>query len=282
MNFLLRPNTYSKYCVQGTCSEEQLLYAMEHPQVFARKEAAPLAIYGSLVDAPELDEDSGKPRVIAANVDTLDAIQLDFDSGKTMDGFANDYPGMRWYMYTSYSHGYKGDTERFRVVIPLATPMPCRLLASRRVRKNLEDFNFKGCDRTAWDRGHWQLGPCIRAAGAPYEFRVNEGAPWGGDDYWEAYDRMLREEEAENEERMHSYAATHREVDESRLLAELEASLQVIPVNQGVRHDSAKRILARYAHKGIAHLLPSVPCPWPEPEWDREWQNLTQWASALK
>ena len=175
MNFLLRPYKFSKYCIPGTCTEDSLEYAIANPQIVQDKDHMPLAIYGSLVDSPELDEESGHPRVIGANMLSLDAIQLDYDGGKTMDEFAAEYQGNRWFMYTSYSHGFKGDNQRFRVVMPLASPMPCRLLSSKRVRKNL-DFNFPGCDRSAWDMGHWQLGPCIRSADAPYVYRSNKGA----------------------------------------------------------------------------------------------------------
>ena len=164
--------------------------------------------------------------------------------------------------------------------MPLASPMPCRLLSSKRVRKNL-DFNFPGCDRSAWDMGHWQLGPCIRSADAPYVYRSNKGEPWGGDDYWRSYEDMMRAELEEMEERRNSYANRERDVDESRLLVELDAELAIVPVNEGVRHDSAKRLLAKYAHMGIAHLLPSVPCPWTEPGWETEWANLTDWASRI-
>ena len=281
MIFLMRPGKFSKFCIPAKCSNADWNHALEHPLIVPDKDHAPLAIYGTLVDSPELDTDSGRPRVIGANVASLFAIQLDFDSGKSIDEFAEEHASLQWSLYTSYSHGFKEGGDRFRVIIPLKSPMPCDLLGCQRVRKSLM-FNFPGTDQSCWDRGHWQIAPCIRSEGAPYRFMKNRGEAWGGDEYWSEYRKMYDEEKKRIEEMNAIKAARAVEVDRDQLVADMLAEFKVVPVGEGVRHDTAKRILAKYAHKGISAELPFVTCPWSDDEWQKgEWERLVTWASTL-
>ena len=106
MKFLLKPHQYSKFMTVRECSEEQIIQMVEHPQVLGNKDHAPLVIYGTGTESPEIDEESGNPRCTGANVESIWALQLDFDGGKTIEEFATEHSDLEWHLYTSY--GYKG------------------------------------------------------------------------------------------------------------------------------------------------------------------------------
>lgn len=276
MNVLIKPHQFSRIMQPAVITAAQWEDAFEHPQVVPEKSAAPLAIYGTMVASPEPDPQSGLPRCTGGNVDRLWALQLDFDAGITMDTFAYTYEDYSWAMYTSYSYGFK-DGDRFRVILPLKTPMPCRLLANQRVRKNLL-WHFRGTDPSCFSQGHWQIVPCIRAEGAPYVHRKNKGERWGGDDFWEDYARWVQEDAEEERKRFEAAASRTVNVDRGLLLDGLRAELAEIPVGSGMRHEEVKRLLAKYIHKGVGDALLSLENPWPsDREWDREWSSLVEW-----
>ena len=278
MNFLLKPHQYSRVMQPCSVTPAQWLEMFEHPPVIPDKGRAPLAIYGTAVESPELDPESGLPRCTGANVDSLFAIQLDFDSGVTVEGFQERYARYRWSLYTSHSHGYKGDSPRFRVIVPLADPLPCAVLRSRRVRRNLTTWHFPGADPTFAERGHWQILPCIREEGAPYIHIRNQGELFGGKEYWAEYENWAIEEDAAYERKRKASQARAKTVDQATLLEELKYELSEIPVGSGMRHEEVKRLLAKYIHKGVGDALLSLENPWPsDREWDREWSNLVEW-----
>lgn len=256
------------------------LRMLENPPVFTDKDKAPLAIYGTMVTDPELDTDSRRPRCTGANVASIYALQLDYDSGVTIQQFFERYGQYRFTLYTSYSYGYKPN-DRFRVILPLGSPMPCHLLQNRRVKENLL-WHFPNVDKCCMDRGHWQILPCIRSKGAPYLYYQNkEGKLWGGDEFWIEYERWVREDEEELARRSEAAKERMEEVDTATLLKWMENELHDIPVGCGQRYAEVKRILAKYAHKGIGELLPTLPCPWTDKKWQKNWANLTNWASTI-
>ena len=284
MNFLLKPHEFCRYMEPRECTLDDIVAAVDSPQVIADKSRAPLAIFGTLVESPEIDRDSGLPRCIGDNVSEISVFQLDFDSGMSIDEFRERYARLEWHLYTSHSYGYKGTCDRYRVLLPLGASLPVEVLQSRRVRDNIfsATFGFPGADPSCAARGHFQICPCKRTADSPYVALHNAGERWLTGQDVNMYRQWHVAEKAALEASLEAARNRPRIASDEDLLYELGCELEEVPVNQGVRHDSAKRILARYAHKGIAHLLPSVPCPWEEPGWDREWQNLTQWASTLK
>lgn len=278
MNFLLKPHQYSKFMQPRECTMEQLIEMVEHPQVIANKDHAPLAIYGTAVDSPEIDVESGLPRCTGANVASIWALQLDFDDGKTIDGFVAEHGDLEWHMYTSYGYGFK-EGDRFRVILPLATPMPCELLNCSAVRKNIE-FNFPGIDTSCSVRGHFQILSCVRSTDAPYRFLHNDGERWGGDDVWDYYRQKKAEEDSRIIAMNEAASRMPRRVDDDTLIYELDCELGDIP--EGHRHEHSKRLLAKYSHKvSSPSVLLSVKCPWQDREWETEWPRLLQWASRL-
>jgi len=278
MNFLLKPYQYSKFMQPWTMTPAQWLDMFEHPPVIPDKGRAPLAIYGTLVENPELDPESGFPRCTGTNIDSLYALQLDYDSGMTIEQFSARYARYRWSLYTSHSHGYKGDSPRFRVVMPLKDPLPCAVLRSARVRKNLTTWHFPWADPTFADRGHWQILSCIREPGAPYIHIQNKGEAFGGKEYWEEYARWADQEEASYARKREAAKKRTVTVDKTLLLQELQYELSEIPTGVGVRHSDVKKLLAKYVHKGLCDELLGLGNPWPEDKnWDREWDSLVEW-----
>lgn len=278
MRLLLKPHQFSRTMQAVTATGRQWLDLFENPPVIPDKTRAPLAIFGTMVADPELDPDTGLPRCTASNVDSIYALQLDYDSGKSIEGFSREYAAYRWSLYTSHSHGYKGESDRFRVVMPLETPMPMRILRSAKVRRHLMSFHFPGVDKSCFDRGHWQILPCIREPGATYVHLQNPGIKWGGDDYWEDMEKWCVDDERHYLEIQEANRQKERTVDQGKLLEELKYELAEIPVGSGMRHEEVKRLLAKYKHKGIGDALLSLENPWPsDRSWDREWQNLVDW-----
>lgn len=275
MKFLMKPHQFSRTMQAWIMTSEQWTGMFTNPPVIADKSRAPLAIYGTLTLAPELDAESGLPRCTGANVESLYALQLDYDSGMSIDKFRERYAQYRWSLYTSYSHGYKGDGDRFRVVMPLASPLPCAVLRSQRVRKNLTEWHFPGADPTFSIAGHWQILPCIREAGAPYVHLQNAGDAFGGEEYWAEYVQWAAEEDAAYARKREAARARAKTVDKTALVVRLEEELADLPVGSGVRHESVKRLLARYVHRGLGEELFSISCPWPD--WEKEWTALVAW-----
>jgi hypothetical protein len=86
-----------------------------------------------------------------------------------------------------------------------------------------------------------------------------------------------KEDEAEFARRREEAKANPKEVNIEELTQRMLDELNLIPVGQGQRHSAAKRILTKYAHLGLADVLCTVPCPWPDKKWQREWDSLISW-----
>lgn len=279
MIFLYRQNTYSPTMFPLRVTLDEWRGLLEHPLVVPEKARAPLAIYGTMMEKFEFDDATGQARCIGANVKDLFALALDFDSGVTIDEFAERYAKFRWTLYTSYSYGFK-EGDRFRVILPLDTLLPCELLQNRRVKANLA-WHFQGVDQCCFDRGHWQILPAIRADGAPYRYMKNDGKLFMDHAVVEEYARWKAEDDAEFERRKLEAMASRAEVDPARLKADLEYELREVPVGAGCRYAEAKRLLAKYAHKGLGDAVLAVECPWTDQKWERRWQNMVKWAATI-
>ena len=94
----------------------------------ANKEEAPLGIYGTLVENPAIKPLTLQPQYIGANIASLYFLQLDYDSSISIDEWVADNKNLSYVLYTSHSHGYKGDHDRFRVILPLDKPLECDML----------------------------------------------------------------------------------------------------------------------------------------------------------
>ena len=142
------------------------------PLVIADKKDAPLVIWGKPTETVELD-DNGYMRCTGGNIEKLFALQIDVDGGFSIPLFERDYHRYSYQLYTSYSHTFKEGGDRYRVVFPLKEPLYVRHLV-KPVKNVLHDM-FPMIDITCFDRGHWQIFPCIRERGVPYEYRQHDG-----------------------------------------------------------------------------------------------------------
>ena len=178
MDILIRKHFYDKSLWHWTPSAEKWLKLIKKPFIQADKEEAPLAIYGTLVPNPVINPLTCQAQYIGANIGSLYFLQLDYDSTLSIDEWIADHKGLSYALYTSHSHGYKGDHDRFRVIIPLDKPLDC----------DLQDYYFKkvmvnewGCDPSCFDRGHCQLIPIIREEKSPYRWAYEKGAKYSID-----------------------------------------------------------------------------------------------------
>lgn len=280
--FLLAKNRYSKVMLEVDLARYGWESRLQNPVVPEPNDLDPkghsmLAIFGNTADEPEIDPETQCLRRIGRNIKSLYAVQLDYDNGVRIDDWTREHQGLRYSLYTSYSYGIK-DGDRFRVVIPLARELPCDLLQNSRVRKNLA-FQWPGVDESCFHRGHWQALP-IRAREGKYLWLQNPGKPWDFD--LDGYTRWKEEDDREFERRAMEARLHPRTVDTQQLLFDMQSELAEIPVNQGMRFEQARHVLARYAHKGLGDELLGVPCPWSDRKWQQRWTNLVSWASTLQ
>ena len=166
-----RSSIYSDFMQQATIDTATLVRMAQQPAVYPTKESVPVALYGRMADRPVLN-DYGQVRPLGMNVESISYYQLDFDDGAyTIDGFIDEFKDkFAFILYTSYSYGYKGENDRFRVILPLDETLKCKDMGT--YFKKAMDSVFH-CDSSCHDRAHMQCIPAIRAPGAPYRFHVN-------------------------------------------------------------------------------------------------------------
>lgn len=276
MKFLYKPHQYSKFMKYCEAPQSWLDDLIEHPPVMTSKDRAQLAIFGTPVAEPELDPDSGEMRCTGANVRYMNALALDYDNGMSMREFIEQYHDRAFTLYTSWSYGIKAG-DRFRVILPLAEPFPAELLQCRRVRANLM-FQYPGVDQCCFDRGHWQILP-IRNPEGNYLYYRNENEPWHPT--IEIYRAWQVQEKLEREEHMKAAAENIDENTQARLKAWTERKLAELEIGAGTRYAQVKSLLAWAMANGLGDAVLSIPCPWPEPKWEKRWPNLVEWAFTL-
>lgn len=287
--FLYRPRKYSKIVMEVDLAAWNWPGHLQNPTKWKPaperhgdtvKDSSPLAIFGTLVDDPLIDQETGHPRCIGSNIKSLYAFQLDYDAGKTIEEFKAEHQDLQYSLYTSSSYGIKPG-DRFRVVVPMTREFPCELLESHRVRQNLK-FLWPGCDQTCFHRGHYQLLPVIDGlnANAKYVWYQNQGKPW--EPAIDIYTQWKAEEDAEHARRRLEALKNFKEVDTAQLLVDLAAELREIPVGSGVRYSESIRLLAKYAHKGLGDAVYSLDCPWDDYKWQRQWPKMLEFAAGIE
>ena len=278
--FLYKPFNYSKTMLLVDLNKYNWPGRLANPIEIDSKGDAPLAIFGNLVNDPELFLETGNPRCIGANVKSLYALQLDYDSGMTIEKFKADHADLRYSLYTSYSYGVK-DGDRFRVVIPLAKELPCHLLESKRVRKALE-FQWPGVDESCFHRGHFQILPVQNKENpnSRYEWYQNPGSPWDFD--LAGFARMKAEEEAEFEKRRAEAMASMDEGTQDRVLHWMQQALPNVERGCGTSYTKVKSLLSWAMHNGLGDAVYLLENPWPaDDKWVKRWPSLIRWASTL-
>jgi len=148
---------------------------VSQPKKYPDKPSIPLWSFYSLVNRVDREraKDNYHWRACSANMEQINALQIDYDSGvMTIDQFVADHTGLVYALYTSPSH--TDEHEKFRVVIPLKTPILNAYLAKGRIRETLLGM-FPECDRTTINTFRKQRMPALPLSGANYRFVIGEG-----------------------------------------------------------------------------------------------------------
>lgn len=169
---LLKPHQYSVSMRNVRVSADSWNRMIAHPMIKDSKDETPLIIWGNMTKEVEVAPEDMRPRCTGDNIQSIYALQVDYDSGLTIAQFQRDYARYSYQLYTSYSYGFK-QGDRFRVIFPLAEPIYIDWLVAP-VKEILHSFAPEA-DPTCWDRGHWQCLPCIRSADAPYVYEQHQG-----------------------------------------------------------------------------------------------------------
>lgn len=103
----------------------------------------------------------------------VSALILDYDSGKSIQSFIEEYSSFKFYLYTTHSHSSK--CTKFRVIMPLETPIPYSLIHDRLVKKTLVEY-FNGCDASGFSNFH-KIPAINPKADTPYVYHINDGTP---------------------------------------------------------------------------------------------------------
>ena len=170
MRVLLKPHFYSGNMAVFELGKEEWLKFLHCPLIKKNKEETPLFTYGNLVKCPE-PGDKGFLHAIAGNIESYNAVQLDYDEFVTLDGFIREFKDkFAFWAYTTYNYGFKKG-DRFRVVIPLAHPLPATEMGAAYCKVMMKEF--PGCDPSCFAQAHFQALPCVREANAPFRCHIN-------------------------------------------------------------------------------------------------------------
>lgn len=230
MKYLIKQNQYSKFMSYNFIYNDLYIYNIKNPNILINKSEIPLSIYGKPVAMPELDSDTSEARCIGLNIDSIFALQLDYDSGVSIKQFQEEFKEYKYILYTSYSYGFK-EHDRFRVIFPLEENLPYRYLTVSSVKNNLK-LMFQGCDTCCFDCGHWQAGPAIRSKTAPYYYEFHEGKKLRLpiDKYKESYEELIYKEEHKEVIETSEYS------DFTNALSYVQKQLNECPIGAGCRN----------------------------------------------
>lgn len=164
---IFKQNLFTDTVQEVNCTFEQFCNRVKSPKRYGEKKACPLGAFYTLVDEPILT-DAKMVRGISENMDTLDMLFIEFDDGRTYESFIKEFGSFQFALYTSWSH--TEDNHRFRVLMPLETPLKNAYLESKHLRNWLA-MQFRGCDTSAFHRFHMQIVPVLRPG---YKYHINE------------------------------------------------------------------------------------------------------------
>lgn len=172
MKMLLKPNQFSTYMRYARITADAWNRIISSPAVIENKDDAPLLIWGSMRDMVEIDPVSQRPRCTGDNVGLLYALQVDVDNGCKIEEFVREYHRYSFQLFTTTGYGIK-EGDRFRAVFPMKEYINTAWLVPP-VKKLLCDM-FWMCDQSCFDKGHWQIIPCVLKADNPYRYMQHEG-----------------------------------------------------------------------------------------------------------
>lgn len=173
---LVKPYTMTDACKLFDMSKDNMVKLVQIPRVREDKKQIPLFAWGN-PKSPWIpsDDDYNSMAAISDNIKEYTAIQLDFDDGwMSVDQFIAENSGYRYYLYTSYNHGFKGNGDRFRVIMPLSKPLDPYDMGG--AYKRYMETLYPHCDMSCFDRAHFQCIPAVRPDGGmeKYRYHIND------------------------------------------------------------------------------------------------------------
>lgn len=117
-------NYYTSYNEPFSCNWLDLIIWFKHPFICDDKNDAPMLCGADSMAGFSKEWPHCKDYYM---------LLLDFDDGLTINEFKLRYKHLEYFLYTSYSHLKDGKTHKFRVLLPLAKPIPRDEMAGRKL-----------------------------------------------------------------------------------------------------------------------------------------------------
>lgn len=137
---------YQNWCDDLPMTWEKLLYMVNNPTEHLDKMLIPLWSFYHLVDKPKTTW--AGPLAIGKNMESIYALIVDYDDGEVKMSDLPEKFSCKYVAYSSPSNTL--EKEKFRVIIPLAHPVPNRLFKCPLVREFMVG-KFPGCDHSTFD-----------------------------------------------------------------------------------------------------------------------------------
>jgi hypothetical protein len=176
MSWQFHPRIECDYFEERIGVWKDVVRFVSQPRKYPDKPSIPLwSFYGLVPRADrELSKDRVHYRACGANMAVVNALQIDYDSGvMTLDRFIDDHLGLDYALYTSPSHTQAH--QKFRVVIPLKTPLLNAYLFRGKVRGYLLSM-FPECDQSTINTFRKQRMPAVPLTGEAYRYNIGEGS----------------------------------------------------------------------------------------------------------
>ena len=110
------------------------------------------------------------------NLISVEYLILDYEKSKTIDWFKEWFRQYQFYLYTSFSHKIKDDSDRFRVIVPLDKSYDIKFYEefSKKIKskkQSILSMYFDGVDSTCFNF----IGQKVPGDNGHYYYHINEG-----------------------------------------------------------------------------------------------------------
>lgn len=138
------------------------------------RDVIPLWSFYNPADTPVKLRKDGMPSSCASNMRAFHCLQIDYDDGAmTIDAFMRRWSRYTYLLYTTPS--YDGSSDRYRVVMPLATAVSPTIFDCADTRSYMTQHIFTTCDASTVNTFRKQRIPAIRYPDSPYRCHINVG-----------------------------------------------------------------------------------------------------------
>ena len=265
MSWQWHPKIECDYFEEKVGVWKDVVRTVSNPHKYIRKEDIPLWSFYNLV--PKCDRELARDRIhlhaCSANMESLNAFQVDYDDGLvTIAQFIDEHENLEYALYTSPSH--TNAHNKFRVIIPLAKPLMNIYLTKGNVKKYFLDM-FHGCDLSTINSFRKQRMPALPLSGDAYKFRIGTGKRFEVDTAQVALlstmmsERTAVEEEIDPDVSVDIFEMTMQEVERvnelRRLMSKYAEELKTLKQQtrgDGIVHYSLTRIATALHMSGMS------------------------------